>query len=67
MSPSLAFTDHPAFGDESMFLYNIMIAPDKRETGGSDSDLSADKRQIKIFSSRQGRERATFVYVTLHY
>lgn len=43
MSPSLASSDHLAFGDESMFLYNIIIAPDKRETGESDLDLSADK------------------------
>lgn len=31
MSPPLAVSGHFAFGDESMFLYNIMVAPDKRE------------------------------------
>lgn len=56
MSPSLASSDHLAFGDESMFLYNIIIALDKRETGESDLDLSADKWQIKIISNKHCRE-----------
>lgn len=39
----LAFIDYFVFGDESMFLYNIMIVFDKREIGGSDLDLLVDK------------------------
>lgn len=40
----------------SMFLYNIIFTRDKRETGESESDISAGEWQMKIISSKQCRK-----------